>query len=83
MSSVNYSKLRSVIAKEIVHALHQDGFIPVRQKGSHHRYNHLDGRRVTVAFSSLSDTFLLKTLKSIIGKQAKWTEEDLERLRLF
>jgi hypothetical protein len=38
---------------------------------------------VTVLFSSPGDPFLLKTLKSIIEKQARWTEEDLQRLDLL
>jgi len=28
------------------------------------------------------DTFTIKTLKSIIESQARWTEEDLKRLQL-
>ena len=83
MSSIDYSKLRSLTARELVRALLRDGFILTHQKGSHHRYYHPDGRRVTVAFSSPSDTFLLKTLKSMIEKQAKWVEEDLKRLGLL
>jgi hypothetical protein len=38
---------------------------------------------VTVPFSSPGATFLLKTLKSIIEKQARWTEEDLQQLDLL
>jgi predicted RNA binding protein YcfA (HicA-like mRNA interferase family) len=83
MSSIGYSKLRSLTAKELVRALLKDGFTLSHQRGSHHRYRHTDGRRVTVAFSSPGDTFLFKTLKSMIEKQAKWTAEDLKRLGLI
>lgn len=83
MSPIDYSKLRSLTAKTLVTALQRDGFTLIRQRGSHHRYHHPDGRRVTVAFSSPSDTFLFKTLKSIIEKQARWNEDDLKRLGLI
>jgi predicted RNA binding protein YcfA (HicA-like mRNA interferase family) len=80
--SVDYSRLRSLRAREIVRALRRDGFKFVRQKGDHHRYHHPDGRRVTVAYSNPGDTFLLRDLKSMIEVQARWTEDDLRRLKL-
>ena len=54
-----------------------------RQVGSHQRYRHPDGRRVTVSFHHARDTFPLKTLKSMIEDQARWTEADLRRLGLL
>jgi len=75
-------KIRAITAREIVGALQRDGFQLVRHKGSHHRYTHQDGRRVTVSFSAPSDTFLRKTLRSMVEKQARWKDEDLERLKL-
>lgn len=38
---------------------------------------------VTVAPHGRGDTFTLKTLKSIIEMQARWTEDDLKRLNLL
>jgi len=42
-----------------------------------------DGRRVTVAYHGHNTTFVPKTLKSMIEEQARWTEEDLRRLKLI
>jgi predicted RNA binding protein YcfA (HicA-like mRNA interferase family) len=39
----------------------RDGFYFIRQKGSHQRYGHADGRRVTVAPHGGGDTFTIKT----------------------
>jgi predicted RNA binding protein YcfA (HicA-like mRNA interferase family) len=55
----------------------------VRQVGSHQRYAHADGRRVTVAPHGSGDTFTIKTLKSMIERQANWTADDLVRLGLL
>jgi predicted RNA binding protein YcfA (HicA-like mRNA interferase family) len=67
----------------MINALIHDGFFLRRQAGSHQRYQHPDGRRVTVSFHKSSDTFPLKTLKAIIEMQARWTEDDLKRLKLL
>ena len=53
------------------------------QRGSHQRYRHADGRRVTVSFHHPSDTFRPKTLRRMIEEQARWTEDDLKRLGLI
>jgi len=82
MSGIDYSKLRSLTAREIISALIDDGFYLDRQSGSHQQYQHQDGRWVTVSFHHSNDTFSPKTLKSMIEKQAKWTYEDLKRLKL-
>lgn len=81
--TINYSKLRSLTARELIKALVQDNFYLRNQRGSHQRYRHPDGRKITVAFHQPSDTFTFKTLKSMIEKQAKWTEDDLKRLNLI
>jgi len=83
MSAFDYSKLRSITAREIISALIKDGFYFERQSGSHQQYHHQDGRRVTVSFHHPSDTFAPKILKSMVEKQAKWTYEDLKRLKLI
>ncbi len=69
-------------AREIISALTRDGFFWDRGGGSHQLYYHPDGRRVTVSFHRAGDTFRRKTLKSMI-EQARWTEEDLKRLKLI
>jgi predicted RNA binding protein YcfA (HicA-like mRNA interferase family) len=80
---VDYARLRSLTAREIISALLHDGFYLRRTSGSHQRYQHSDGRRVTVTFHSGGDTFKIKTLKSMIEVQARWAEDDLRRLKLL
>jgi hypothetical protein len=43
----------------------------------------LTGRRVTVAPHAGGDTFSVKTLQTIIETQARWTEDDVRRLKLI
>jgi predicted RNA binding protein YcfA (HicA-like mRNA interferase family) len=81
--AIDYRGLRSVTSRSLIAALTRDGFYFVRQVGSHQRYRHPDGRRVTVAPHGSGDTFKRKTLKSIIELQACWSEEDLKRLKLL
>jgi len=83
MSSIDYSKLRSLRARELVRALVRDGFYLERKSGSHYQYFHPDKRRVTVSYHRSGGTFRPRVLKSIIEKQAKWTEEDLRRLKIL
>jgi predicted RNA binding protein YcfA (HicA-like mRNA interferase family) len=80
---IDYSKLRSLTARKIISALSRDGSYLRSQRGSHQRYYHSDGRRVTVSFHSPADTFTPKTLKTMIERQAKWTEQDLKRLKIL
>jgi predicted RNA binding protein YcfA (HicA-like mRNA interferase family) len=81
--AIDYTALRSLKAREMIAALSQDGFVFVRQRGSHQRYRHADGRTVTVSPHAGGDTFTIGTLKSMIQLQAKWTEDDLKRLKLI
>ncbi len=83
MSDIDYSTLRSLTARALCHALERDGFAFSRQRGSHHRYAHSDGRRVTVPFTRHGDTFARGTLQSIIERQARWADADLRRLTLI
>ncbi|MCR4405147.1 MAG: type II toxin-antitoxin system HicA family toxin [Candidatus Acetothermia bacterium] len=83
MSTIDYGKLRSLTASELVKILERDGFKRKRQRGSHHRYIHPDGRRVTVTFHHPGQTFKIGTLQSMIEKQAQWNEADLKRLGLL
>lgn len=80
--AIDYRRIRSLTARELIAALKRDGFFFVRQTGSHQRYRHSDGRRVTVAPHAGGDTFSVKTLQTIIERQACWTEDDLKRLNL-
>jgi predicted RNA binding protein YcfA (HicA-like mRNA interferase family) len=83
MSEIDWSHLRSITAREIISALHRDGFSLRSQSGSHQRYQHPDGRRVTVSFHRAGDTFRPKTLRAIVEMQARWNEADLRRLKLI
>lgn len=81
--SIGFSRLRSLTARQLASALRSDAFELRRQKGSHRYYVHPDGRRVTLSFHHPSDTFRPGTLRSMIELQARWTEEDLRRLKLI
>jgi predicted RNA binding protein YcfA (HicA-like mRNA interferase family) len=83
LSEIDYSRLRSLTARDMIRALIRDGFSLDRQKGSHQQYYHSDRRRVTVTFHRPGDTFSLGTLRSMIERQAQWTESDLRRLGLI
>jgi predicted RNA binding protein YcfA (HicA-like mRNA interferase family) len=83
MSGIDWKQLRSLTAREIVSALIRDGFTLRSTGGAHQRYRHPDGRRVTVSFHSPGETFAPKTLRSMIELQARWTEDDLRRLKLI
>jgi len=76
---IEYSRIRNLTAREFIRALERDGFALRRQTGSHRHYVHEDGRRTTVSIHRLSDTFPVKTLRSMIERQAQWSEADLIR----
>jgi predicted RNA binding protein YcfA (HicA-like mRNA interferase family) len=80
---INYEQLRGITAREMISTLVRDGFSFDRGDGSHQIYCHPDGRRVTVVFHGRGRTFARKTLKSMIETEARWTEEDLRRLKLI
>lgn len=81
--SIDFSRVRALTAGEIIRALLADGFLMRKHRGgSLQRYQHSDGRRVTVPFHGSNTTFLPKTLRSIIEEQARWTGDDLVRLKL-
>ncbi|MEX2526434.1 MAG: type II toxin-antitoxin system HicA family toxin [Gemmatimonadota bacterium] len=79
----DYSLLRSLTARQLAAALSQDGFTLARQKGSHRHYKHPDGRRVTLSFHRSSQTFGTGLLKKLIEVEARWSEDDLRRLKLL
>jgi len=79
---IDFSKIRSLTADEIIRALLADGFYLRKGRGgSHRRYQHADDRRVTVAYHGSNTT--PKTLRSIVEEQAGWSEDDLKRLKLI
>jgi predicted RNA binding protein YcfA (HicA-like mRNA interferase family) len=67
----------------LISALIRDGFELDRQSGAHPHCLHPDGRPVTVSFHRPGETFGIRTLKTMIEIQARWTEEDLRRLKLL
>ena len=52
--SVDYSGLRSLIARQLAPALQTDGLNLARQKGSQRRYVYPNGRRVILSFHHVS-----------------------------
>jgi len=81
MSEFEWRQLRNITARELVNALSRDGFVFHNQRGSHQRYRHADGRRVTVTFHRAGDTFPIGTLRSMIEVQARWTVRRLALIR--
>jgi predicted RNA binding protein YcfA (HicA-like mRNA interferase family) len=75
--------VRNLSTRDIISALNRDGFVFDGGDGSHQLYYHQDGRRVTVMFHGNGKTFTRKTLKSMIETEARWTEDDLKRLKLI
>jgi predicted RNA binding protein YcfA (HicA-like mRNA interferase family) len=82
MSSIDYRKLRSLTARRLIRALERDGFV-LEDRGKHLYYRHPDGRGVAVPFHSPGQTYPPKTLKKIIEREARWSLEDLKRLKLL
>lgn len=74
--------LGNVPVRKLIRALERDGFVYRRAKGSQRVYRHPDGRRVVIHYHHGGDTLPVGTLKQII-EATRWTEEDLQRLRLI
>jgi predicted RNA binding protein YcfA (HicA-like mRNA interferase family) len=74
--------LKNVPAREWIAALERDGFRIRKGRGSHHVYQHPDGRRVLVVYHKLSDTFGPKTISQMLVSTG-WRDEDLRRVRLI
>ncbi len=73
---------RGMTARDLIQALHTDGFRLARTRGSHHIYRHADGRRMVVAYHRIGDTFPIGTLKAMIA-DIGWSDGDLRRLGLL
>jgi predicted RNA binding protein YcfA (HicA-like mRNA interferase family) len=72
------AKLPVLPAKEIIRILRQAGFEVVRQRGSHIRLKHADGRVVTVPSHTGQD--IARGLLRKILRDAELTPEALENL---
>ena len=81
--AIDYKRLRSLTARKLIRALKRDGFYEARRKGATRFFSHLDGRETTLHLHKMSQTFAVGTLKSIIERQAQWSEADLQRLGLM
>ncbi len=81
--AVDYAKLRGLTVRKLVAALGRDGFQEWRRKGATRFYVHPDGRTVTLHTHGAGQTFKIGTLQSVVEKQARWTENDLKRLKLL
>jgi predicted RNA binding protein YcfA (HicA-like mRNA interferase family) len=82
--AIDYGALRSLTAQQLIGALVRDGFVFDRGAGAHQiYYRPADRRRVTVSFHRSGQTFPPKTLKKMIEVEARWSEDDLRRLKLI
>jgi predicted RNA binding protein YcfA (HicA-like mRNA interferase family) len=75
-------QLKNATPREWVRALEREGFTTRKTKGSHHVYQHLDGRRVLVVYHNLGETFGPKTIRQLLDG-THWSEGDLHRLKLL
>jgi predicted RNA binding protein YcfA (HicA-like mRNA interferase family) len=81
-SSMEIAPLRNRTAREWVRAVEHEGFRRRKTGGSHHIYQHSDGRRVLLVYHNLNDTFGPKAIRQIL-QSTRWTEDDLRRLGLL
>jgi predicted RNA binding protein YcfA (HicA-like mRNA interferase family) len=68
---------KEIKPKELVNFLLKLGFHKIRQKGSHLRLSHPDGRKVTIAVHNKP---ISKGTLTAILRQAKLSKEDLRNL---
>lgn len=80
---INYSRLRSLTTRQLIRALSKDGFVYIKSTGSHRHYKHPDERLVIILYNGSGGTHPIKTLRSMIEYQARWTMDDLRRLDLL
>jgi predicted RNA binding protein YcfA (HicA-like mRNA interferase family) len=62
-------KLPVLKPREVVRLLEKQGFVEVRQRGSHKQFRHADGRQTTVPFHASRDIspILLRQIAKDIG----------------
>ena len=75
-------KLKNTTAREWMNALERDGFKKRKHAGSHHIYQHPDGRRILLVYHAPGDTFGPRTIKQLLAGTL-WTEEKLRDLNLI
>ena len=68
-------RLSPVSARKLIKILKKEGFFEVRQKGSHLRFHHPDGRKTTVPVHSGE-----KISKGLLAKILKDANLPLERI---
>jgi predicted RNA binding protein YcfA (HicA-like mRNA interferase family) len=68
--------LRNRTARDWIRAVEYAGFRRRKTGGSHHIYQHSDGRRVLLVYHNLNDTFGPKAIRQILQSNL-WTEDDL------
>ena len=78
---MDITPLRNLRAQDWQRAVERDGFQPRKSGGSHHLYQHPDGRRVLLVYHNLGETFGPKTIRAIL-RSTRWTADDLRRLGL-
>jgi predicted RNA binding protein YcfA (HicA-like mRNA interferase family) len=81
-SNVDITPLQNHPAREWVRAVEHEGFRRRKSGGSHHIYQHPDGRRVLLVYHNVGETFGPKTIRQIL-RSTGWTEDDLRRLGLI
>jgi predicted RNA binding protein YcfA (HicA-like mRNA interferase family) len=59
---MDITPLRNRRAQDWERAVERDGFQPRKSSGSHHLYQHPDGRRVLLVDHNLGETFGPKTI---------------------
>jgi predicted RNA binding protein YcfA (HicA-like mRNA interferase family) len=79
---MDIAPLRNLRAHDWQRALERDGFRSRKSRGSHHLYQHPDGRRVLLVYHNLGETFGPKTIRALL-RSGRWTEADLRRLGLL
>ena len=80
--AIPWRSIRSIIVREIINAVYRDGFALRNSAGSHQRFHHPDGRRVTVTFHDSGQTLGAGLLQRMIRAPIFGKEEDLTRLDL-
>jgi predicted RNA binding protein YcfA (HicA-like mRNA interferase family) len=73
--------IKNITAGKLVGALQRDGFIQRKSHGSL-IFVHPDGRMVPLHYHRSGQKFPLGTLRRILN-QARWTTDDLKRLKLI
>jgi len=82
LSRMDITPLRNLRAQDWQRAVERDGFRPRKSGGSHHLYQHPDGRRVLLVYHHLGETFGPKTIRALL-RSTRWTADDLRRLGLM